>query len=252
MRTILIAGFVAAFLGSMAFAQGAPETQAQQAAGQEAGSSKIAPGSVIPAQLTRSIDAKKAKAGDEVVAKVTADMKTKSGVVLVPKDTKIVGHVTAAQARSKEQKESQLGIAFDLAVTKDGKEMQVPMSIQAIIGQENNNEGGAGEGNEPSYSTPAGGGGMGGGRTGGGGMAGGGSTRSQSSPAASTAGNVPNDSSRETSGRPEITGQTQGVIGISNLKLAAAPNGASGSVVTSEKNNVKLDSGTFLLLRVNP
>jgi hypothetical protein len=49
---------------------------------------KIAPGSVIPAQLAKSIDAKKAKTGDEVVAKVTQDMKTNTGEVIVPKDTK--------------------------------------------------------------------------------------------------------------------------------------------------------------------
>jgi len=38
---------------------------------------------------------------------------------------------------------------------------------------------------------------------------------------------------------------------MSNLKLSPAPNPTQGSVVSSEKNNVKLDSGTLLLLRVN-
>ena len=84
--------------------------------------------------LTKTIDAKKAKTGDEVIAKVTQDMKTNSGDVIVTKDTKIMGHVTAAQARSKEQKESQVAIAFDRAVAKDGSEMRMPMAIQAIIG----------------------------------------------------------------------------------------------------------------------
>jgi len=70
--------------------------------------------------LTKTIDAKKAKKGDEVVAKVTQDMKTTSGEVLVPKDTKVLGRVTKAQARNKEQKESEVAIAFDSAVTKDG------------------------------------------------------------------------------------------------------------------------------------
>src|SRR4029077_14169203 len=36
---------------------------------------KIAPGSVLPAQLIKTVDAKKAKTGDEVVATVTQDMK---------------------------------------------------------------------------------------------------------------------------------------------------------------------------------
>ena len=92
---------------------------------------------MIPVQLTQTIDAKKAKPGDEVVAKVTMDLKTNSGEVIVPKDTKVVGHVTEAQARSKEQKESQVGIAFDRAVLKDG-EVSLPMSIQAVIAPPSN------------------------------------------------------------------------------------------------------------------
>ena len=123
--------------------QSSPQTQApagptSTAQGQTAHATRIAPGSVIPVQLTKTVDAKKAKTGDEVVAKVTMDMKTQTGEVLVPKDTKVIGHVTEAQPRNKEQKESQLAIAFDRAVTKDGNNMQVPMSIQAVIGQQQN------------------------------------------------------------------------------------------------------------------
>src|ERR1700730_18098115 len=113
-----------------------PQTGANSAAA--TGARRIAPGSVIPVLLTKTIDAKKAKTGDEVVAKVTQDLKTNSGDVIVSKDTKILGHVTAAQAHSKEQKESQVGIAFDRAVEKNGNEIQMPMSIQAIIGPQNN------------------------------------------------------------------------------------------------------------------
>ena len=50
--------------------------------------------------------------------------------------------------------------------------------------------------------------------------------------------------------RPPITGNTQGVIGISNLKLEAGQNATQGSVLSSEKNNVKVESGTMLLLKV--
>jgi hypothetical protein len=41
------------------------------------------------------------------------------------------------------------------------------------------------------------------------------------------------------------------VVGIADLKLSAAANTAQGSVISSEKNNVKLESGTLMLLRVN-
>jgi hypothetical protein len=216
------------------------------------GASRIAPGSVIPVELTKTVDAKKAKTGDEVVAKVTEDMKTESGQVLVPKDTKVIGHVTEVQARSKEQKESQLAIVFDRAVTKDGNTMQQLMSIQAVVGQPQNNNANAPGGNEQA-AIPSPGGGM---PAGGGG--GGGRTGSMSSPQASnttprpsaSAGTTAPDTSSNVS-HPAINAQTQGVIGIANLNLSPASGGAPGSVMMSEKSNVKLESGTMLLLKVN-
>jgi hypothetical protein len=227
--------------------------QAGAATGQNTGGPKLAPGSVIPAQLTKGVDAKKAKTGDEVVAKVTQDMKSSSGDVLVPKDTKIVGHVTEAQPRSKEQKESQVSIAFDRAVMKNGSEMQLPMSIQAIIGPQNNNPNAAGGNDQasgaPGYSSPNASSGT---AASGSGRASGAGSAAQPTPSSTAGGAVPNDSQAEAGGRPQISGQTQGVVGISNLKLSPASNPSQGSVVSSEKNNVKLESGTLLLLKVNP
>lgn len=211
-----------------------------------ANSVRIAPGSVIPVALTKTIDAKKAKTGDEVVAKVTMDMKTGTGDVLVPKDTKVIGHVTAAQAHNNEQKESQLSIAFNQAVLKD-QPVDLPMSIQAVVGPEQNNnndnaEGGASPSPSPS-STGAGGSSP---------MAG----RSPSSPPSGqtqppSSGPPDSPDAQKPGGRPPINGQTQGVVGISNLNLSPNSNVQQGSTLTSEKNNVKLESGTLLLLRVN-
>lgn len=214
---------------------------------QPAGAKKIAPGSVIPVQLTKTVDAKKAKTGDEVVAKVTQDMKTSTGELLVPKDTKVFGKVTEAQPRSKDQKESQLAIAFDHAVTKDGTNLQLPMSIQAIVGPQNNQaaEGGGDQGAAPSGGAPSAGAG---GRSP---MAGGSTPPPSASPSA-VAGAPPSDNPPVANGgRPPINAQTTGVIGLSNINLSPNSNATQGSVVTSEKNNVKLESGTLLLLRVN-
>ena len=53
-------------------------------------------------------------------------------------------------------------------------------------------------------------------------------------------------------GRPPITAQTEGVVGISDLKLVPAVASADqSSTLSSQKNNVKLESGTLMLLRVN-
>lgn len=233
-----------------------PQTQpsatqnSAQAAPQAQHPTHVAPGSVIPVQLTKTVDAKKAKTGDEVVAKVTMDMKTQSGDVLVPKDTKVIGHVTEAQKRDKDQKESQLGLAFDRAVTKDGNTMQMPMSIQAIIGQQQNQQS---EANTPAGREEAAGVPSGAAPTG----ATGGKTSGATPPAptpsssASGAGAGAGDTEASNGGRPPINAQTQGVIGISNLTLSPTSNGTQGSVMTSDKNNVKLESGTMLLLKVN-
>src|SRR6266851_8305749 len=112
---------------------------AQASSGQASGAPRIAPGSVIPVQLTKSIDAKKVKTGDEVEAKVTEDLKAENGEIVMPQNTQVVGHITVAQMRNKEQKESQVGIAFDHAVMKTGGEMLLPMSIQAIIASPTSN-----------------------------------------------------------------------------------------------------------------
>src|SRR5262249_58805326 len=84
------------------------------------------------------------------------DMKTNSGNVVLPKDTKILGHVTSAQARGKEQKESALSITFDHAVVK-GDQMPLPMSIQAVIVPSSSNPAGSG-GDEGGAVPPRGGG----------------------------------------------------------------------------------------------
>jgi hypothetical protein len=212
---------------------------------------KIAPGSIIPVQLTKNIDAKKIKTGDQVEAKVTQDMKAGNGEVIVPKDTKVVGRVTEAQARSKEQKESQIGIAFDHAVMKTGGDVNLPMSIQAIISQSylsaSNSPGGENTGQSQSASAgTASGMPPSNGNARGGGMAA--SQSPTSTPNAESATGPTADKTGNGAHQP-ITGNTQGVLGIPDLTLSSA-NTAQGSVLTSEKNNVKLESGTLMLLKV--
>jgi hypothetical protein len=227
--------------------------QSQTTSEQTSAGLRIAPGSIIPVQLTKTIDAKKVKTGDEVEAKVTQDLTTGNGEVVLPKDTKVVGHVTEAQTRSKEQKESQIGIAFDHIVGKNRDTVQLPMSIQAIIAPPSLNSGNhsvAGEsaGLPASAQTP---GGMSPGNSSGRSTGMGTGTPHQA-PSPSTAGGQESASTQtSTDVRQPITGNTQGVVGISNLQLAMAANSAQGSVVSSEKSNVKLESGTLMLLRVN-
>lgn len=209
---------------------------------------RIAVGSVIPVQLTKTIDAKKMKTGDPVEARVTQDLKSGTGQTLMAKDTKVVGHVVEDQARSKDQKESHIAISFDRIVEKNGGDTSLPMSIQAIISPtalgggssaNANNENAPGQ--PSSVGMPAG--------NAGGRSAGAGNMPSQPAPNPNGGTDASGQQGNGNAHEP-ITGNTQGVVGISDLKLMAAPSASQGSVVSSDKNNVKLESGTFMLLRV--
>jgi len=70
-------------------------------------------------------------------------------------------------------------------------------------------------------------------------------------PQQQSAPSLPSDTPGAQGGKlPPINAQTQGVIGLSHVTLAAGSSAAQGSVLTSEKGNVKLESGTMLLLKV--
>lgn len=77
-------------------------------------------GSILYAELTKTVDAKKAKAGDPVNAVLLSDVLA-HGKIVVRHDAKLLGHVTEAQVHSKETPESRLGIVFDKIVTKRGE-----------------------------------------------------------------------------------------------------------------------------------
>lgn len=228
--------------GSAQSSPSAPATQSSNA--QPHNNVRIAPGSVIPVQLTKTIDAKKLKPGDEISAEVTEDLKTGTGEVIVPKNTKIIGKVTEAQARNKQDKESQVGIAFDQAVMKDGANMTLPLSIQAVIAASylNPNSGANAEATPQASGTPSGG------MTPGGRSPG--MQQPQTSNPAAASGEKPATASANPNAHP-ITQSTQGVLGIQNLTLSTIPNSPQGSVLTSDKKNVKLEGGTLMLLRVN-
>jgi hypothetical protein len=88
-------------------------------------------GSTIYAALDKTIDAKKAKPGDSIVARVTFPVLA-HGKILIENGAKILGHVTIANSRSKDSAKSQLGIVFDHATLKGGEQMPLNLTVQAI------------------------------------------------------------------------------------------------------------------------
>jgi hypothetical protein len=84
-------------------------------------------GSILYAELSKTVDARKAKVGDPVNAVLLADVLS-HGKIAIRHDSKLVGHVTEVQTHSKEVPESRLGIVFDKVITKSGE-----VSFQSLL-----------------------------------------------------------------------------------------------------------------------
>ena len=85
----------------------------------------------VSGQLEGKLDSKTAKAGDEVVLKTSQKFKTAEGVV-IPKGSRLVGHVTEVQAHSKQQAESHMGLEFDRVELRGGQSMAIHSMIESI------------------------------------------------------------------------------------------------------------------------
>lgn len=251
-------------------AQGAASASASGSANASANdggtSAGLSSGTTINTELQTTLDARKCHPGERVVAKTTQDVK-EDGHVILRKGTQLIGHVTEAQARTKANAESSVGIVFDEAVMKKGQEVPFHATIQALAAAQSTSAASLdNDMMEPSGAPMgSGGGAMGGGMAGGAGsavgsaagatrgMAGGlpqtasGAVGATSATAASAGGNL-----RGLNAAGQLTSASSGVIGMNDMNLtSAAANSTQGSVVTSAKRNVHLSSGTQMLLRVN-
>jgi hypothetical protein len=225
-------------------------------------SAALSNGTAMNATLSQPVDAKKNKPGDQVTARTTEATKSE-GKVVIPKGSKLIGHVTECKQRSKEEKESALGIVFDKAILKNGEEIPLNVTIRALAAAQSAAATSAG-GDELS----AGGGAMGSARASGGGALGGvrstaGAATGAVTNTAANAGGVASGAVNSTvnaagatrgavgglNAAGQLTSNSQGVFGLEGLNLnAAASNSTQGSLITSTSKNVHLDSGTHLLL----
>lgn len=103
----------------------------QTPTGPAGSSAAIEDGSILYAELSKTVDAKKAKIGDPVIALLLADVLS-HGKIVAHYDSKLMGHVTEVQSRSKENPESRLGIAFDKIILKGGQEVPFHSKLLAI------------------------------------------------------------------------------------------------------------------------
>lgn len=219
----------------------------------------LASGSPIDAALTKSLDSKKAKKGDPISARITEDAKEESGHTVIPKGSKLEGHVTQSSSREKGDSYSTLGILFDKAVLKDGQDVPLHVQIQAIALSQDAAAARASSG--MSGMSPMGGGSPQAGSAGRGASSGG--MQSNGTPPAMANTANPNvgantDTNNAMAGTGAVgglspSGQLQpgsrGVFGLEGIGLATASEGPQQAVVvTSTDKNVHLESGTQLLL----
>lgn len=228
--------------------------------------------SYILVELSRSLKAKKLKAGDTVKAEVSQDV-VAHGKVIIPVETKLVGHVTEVGVRDGAGSESRLGIVFDRILLKHYHDINIQAVIQAMAPPMERRS----RVDEPSQMLPPsmmGGGGrqapLAGGRSGTSG------SRSTTSAAVGSSGALGDPGPLQTpitikqspstnagagsagallettpGAKPMGVGVPQGVIGIKGLSLSKEGTASTpGPVVISNTANVKLESGTQILLRV--
>jgi len=240
---ILIPLFI---LAECALAQtpvGASTTQAT------ANASTLPRGTVIEAELSKGLNAKKSKQGDPVIARTTADVRSGNSV-LIPAGSRVIGHVTQVAAHTKEQPESVLGIGFDRIELKHGEQMPLHAALQAVSSSQPASGGmqspdmgpGMGSNAPMGGQSPMGRGGSGmpqmGTPTGAG-------QEGQNPVPGENGGTSPNGGLAGINAKGELTAQARGAIGMPGVALS---NTTQGAVLNSKDSNVHLDGGTQLLL----
>lgn len=236
--------------------------------------------SPISAELVGKLDSKSAKVGDQVVAKTTKTVQTADGTV-IPKGTRLVGHVTSVEAHGKANADSALSLAFDQAELKNGARIPIRSELRSVAPSATAMEAASMQDDDLF----AGGGGMGGGmmaggravgaaRAGGGGLIGGSlhqasyvtnSARmgaehvgSMTDATAHTAGHVAGGTAGLANGLRASGGTAAGAAaratayptGIRGVMLAGDATGRSAGTLSASKQNIHLDNGTQMVLGV--
>lgn len=199
----------------------------------------------LSAELTKGIDTKKAKTGDEVNAKTTSDAKLPDGTAL-PKGTKLIGNVVEVTPKSKEQKSSHLVISLSRAVTKDGHDLPIRAAVTSVTA----------EAMAASMDAPM---------SGGAAMApGGGGAATSGAPGGSASASAPMPSSSMpamASNGDTIPRQGATLKGMNdrvpvgnmpNVVLSAPTTPQSAAVLDAQNENISLQSGTKFTVNISP
>jgi hypothetical protein len=228
-------------------------------------------GSYMLVELTKGLTAKKLKPGDKVKAEVAQDV-VSHGKVIIPVETELIGHVTEVCPHDSANPESRLGIVFDKILLKHFHNINFQAVVQAVAPPAPRPS----RVDQPSQMLPPSM--IVGARDNGtspiGGMSSAASRRGQSNTtnaamsrasdtttfqSSLTVKQSPSNHADGSSAQLEPTtggtsmsiGMPLGVRGLKGLSLSTAPSSSTpGPVIVSNTDNVKLDTGTQILLHV--
>lgn len=210
-------------------------------------------GTKINARLLSTLDVRKAKPGQKVVAKVTKNVK-RHGHTIIHKGDKLVGHVTRVQAAAAGHAGSTMAVAFNRLV-RGHSVMRLNTVVSSVFSAPSMGQSSPGPmlpAPAPAMAAPAGGGG--GGLLGGVGSAAGSTVGSAVGTAGSTVGGVGGTvgaATNSTLGNNSSLGLNTPVRRI-HLQSESSVSQSTGmdSVFSTRKGNLHLQSGTRMKFRV--
>ncbi len=169
----------------------------------------------FPVTLTKPLDSKKLKNGDTVVCEIAGTLHLHG--MLISSGSKVIGHVTQAQARSKGDSQSSLAMVFDKLEIAKGQEIPLNGTLQAIAPS-------LGNSGPVSFAL--------------------GTSGNSGAGGAAPPNAAPQDFPAGNSAHPLLNSESKGVLGFHNLQMG------DDSVITSPGKEVKLDAGTQMMIRV--
>jgi hypothetical protein len=206
-------------------------------------------GTQLTGQLQNTLDARHAKVGDLVIVKTTQAVK-QDGEVIIPKGTRLLGHVTQVQPRTKSNGESRLGIAFD-RLQNGSIVTSITATIVSITQARSNarasdNTADSDVMTSSSARSSSSGGGA---QRGGGGLLGGvtNTVGGVANTTTSTAGNVTGSATRavgSTVGTTSTVSNTTDSLRGLQITQSSSASADGGSTLSLSSGNLRLESGT--------
>ncbi len=200
--------------------------------------------STVFAVLTKTVESKSATVDQELILRTINDVMV-NGKMIIPKGSKLVGHVSEVATKGKDEPQSVLAIIIDKAVETGGREIPLQAIIAAVAAPRSSLSSdptyGMMHSNEPKM---IGSGAANAASTG---------TVSSNSRAGSTAAVATADLKGRMDEASLLNENSQGAVGYEDLSISwhlmVSP---PITVFASKGKNVKLEAGTQMLLRMAP